>query len=355
MTVPPTFAGDGGVVADAGLDARVAEANAPSSKVLRLPASEPLRLACDQLLAPISIAYETYGALNAEKSNAILVCHALTGDQYVASEHPVTKKPGWWETLVGPGKPIDTDRFFVICPNILGGCMGSTGPASIDPKTGKPYGLHFPVITVCDMVNAQVRLIDHLGIEQLFCVIGGSMGGMQVLEWASSHTEPRVLGRAHRHGRMAFLAEHRLPRGRAPGRDGRSRLVRRRLPCARQGAAQRARGRAHGRAHHLPVGGRAAPQVRPLPAGPLQAHLLLQRRLPGGELPAPSGLDLRRPLRRQQLSLHHAGDGLLRSRRRARRRARQRLPRHQDALLRRLLHLGLALPDARDAARSCRP
>lgn len=169
--------------------ARLAEANAPSSTVLKLPESEPLRLACDQLLAPISIAYQTYGQLNADKSNAILVCHALTGDQYAASEHPVTRKPGWWSTLVGPGKPIDTDRFFVICPNILGGCMGSTGPASIDPKTGRPYGLSFPVITISDMVNAQVRLIDHLGIDQLFCVIGGSMGGMQVLEWAAHHTE----------------------------------------------------------------------------------------------------------------------------------------------------------------------
>jgi homoserine O-acetyltransferase len=189
MSVPPTFASEGGVNADAERNTRLAEANAPSSELLRLPESEPLRLACDQLLGPISIAYQTYGALNAEKSNAILICHALTGDQYVASEHPVTKKPGWWETLVGPGKPVDTDRFFVICPNILGGCMGSTGPASIDPKTGKPYALNFPVITISDMVNAQVRLIDHLGIDQLFCVIGGSMGGMQALEWASSHTE----------------------------------------------------------------------------------------------------------------------------------------------------------------------
>jgi homoserine O-acetyltransferase/O-succinyltransferase len=188
MSVPPTVTSKD-VGADAGHNTRLAEANAPSSKVLNLPASEPLRLACDQLLAPISIAYETYGELNADKSNAILVCHALTGDQYVASNHPVTKKSGWWETLIGPGKPIDTDRYFVICPNILGGCMGSTGPASINPATGKPYALDFPVITVSDMVNAQVRLIDHLGIDQLFCVIGGSMGGMQVLEWASSHTE----------------------------------------------------------------------------------------------------------------------------------------------------------------------
>ena len=174
---------------DDSTNVRIAEANNPSSSVVHFPDSEPLRLACDQLLAPISIAYQTYGELNADKSNAILICHALTGDQYVASEHPVTKKPGWWETLVGPGKPIDTDRFFVVCPNILGSCMGSTGPASIDPKTGQPYALNFPVITIGDMVNAQVRLIDHLGIDQLFCILGGSLGGMQVLEWASSHTE----------------------------------------------------------------------------------------------------------------------------------------------------------------------
>jgi homoserine O-acetyltransferase len=172
-----------------GTTSRIAEANNPSSKVFRLPDGESLRLVCDQQLSPVTIAYQTYGELNASKSNAILVCHALTGDQYVASEHPITRKPGWWETLVGPGKPVDTDRFFVICSNILGGCMGSTGPASVDPRTGKPYGLSFPVITIRDMVNAQVRLIDHLGIDQLFCVIGGSMGGMQVLEWASSHTD----------------------------------------------------------------------------------------------------------------------------------------------------------------------
>ena len=168
-------------------DVRLAEVHTPSSPVVHFPESAPLRLDCQQLLAPFSIAYQTYGRLNADKSNAILVCHALTGDQHVANAHPVTGKPGWWETLVGPGKPVDTNRFFVICPNILGGCMGSTGPASNNPKTGKPYGLDFPVITIGDMVNAQVRLIDHLGIDQLFSVIGGSMGGMQVLDWAARH------------------------------------------------------------------------------------------------------------------------------------------------------------------------
>jgi homoserine O-acetyltransferase len=173
----------------ASVDARALEATRPSSDYLDVPASRPLRLDCERLLAPYRVAYKTYGALNAAKSNAILVLHALTGDQYVASPHPVTAKPGWWETMVGPAKPIDTDRFFVICPNVLGGCMGSTGPASINPETGKPWGIDFPVITIGDMVDAQVALIDHLGIDQIFCVIGGSMGGMQVLEWAARYKE----------------------------------------------------------------------------------------------------------------------------------------------------------------------
>ncbi|MFM9940425.1 MAG: homoserine O-acetyltransferase [Hyphomicrobiaceae bacterium] len=169
--------------------ARSKEIDHPSSPVVRFPESEPLQLDCGEALGPFQIAYNTYGTLNADKSNAILVCHALTGDQHVANRHPITNRPGWWEIMIGPGRPIDTNRFFVICPNILGGCMGSTGPASINPKTGKPYGLDFPVITIRDMVSAQARLIDHLGIKQLFSVVGGSMGGMQVLEWAANHTE----------------------------------------------------------------------------------------------------------------------------------------------------------------------
>jgi homoserine O-acetyltransferase/O-succinyltransferase len=168
-------------------DARLLEATTPSSGYIDIGEDRPLRLDCDKLLSPFRVAYTTYGRLNADKSNAILIAHALTMDQYVASPHPVTGKPGWWEVMVGPGKPIDTDRFFVVCPNVLGGCMGSTGPASINAATGKPWGLDFPVITIGDMVDAQVPLIDHLGIEQLFCVIGGSMGGMQVLEWAARH------------------------------------------------------------------------------------------------------------------------------------------------------------------------
>ena len=140
-------------------------------------------------LAPWTIAYMTYGTLNGARSNAVLVCHALTGDQFVASAHPVTGKPGWWETMVGPGKPIDTNRFFVICANVIGGCMGTSGPAEIDPDTGEPFGLTFPLVTIRDMVRAQAMLIDALGIERLLCVTGGSMGGMQALQWAASYPE----------------------------------------------------------------------------------------------------------------------------------------------------------------------
>ena len=174
---------------DTGSSSSEIEAMTPSSPSVEFGLEAPLRLDCKQGLAPFTVAYQTYGELNAEKSNAVLICHALTGDQYVASTHPVTGKDGWWSTLVGPGKPVDTTRYFVICANILGGCMGSTGPASINPKTGQAYGVNFPVITIRDMVNAQVRLIDQLGIAQLFSVIGGSMGGMQVLEWASRHKD----------------------------------------------------------------------------------------------------------------------------------------------------------------------
>ena len=148
-----------------------------------------LRLDCGVELGPITIAYETYGRLDAERRNAILVCHALTGDQYAASRHPLTGKPGWWSLMVGPGKVIDTDRFFVICSNVLASCMGTTGPKEVDPATGRTYGLTFPVVTIGDMVRAQAMLLDHLGIADLFCVLGGSMGGMQVLQWAASYPQ----------------------------------------------------------------------------------------------------------------------------------------------------------------------
>jgi homoserine O-acetyltransferase len=151
---------------------------------------EPFCLESGELLSPVTLAYETYGVLNADRSNAILICHALSGSAHAAGYLDGDPgKLGWWEDTIGPGKAFDTDRFFVICSNVVGSCYGSTGPASIDPTTGKPYGLHFPVVTVGDMVRAQVRLIDHLGIGKLLCVAGGSMGGMQVLEWAAHHSQ----------------------------------------------------------------------------------------------------------------------------------------------------------------------
>jgi homoserine O-acetyltransferase/O-succinyltransferase len=172
------------------VSARSSEAEHPrDSLVVRFGADKPLRLDAGVTLSPFQIAYKTYGTLNAERSNAILVCHALTGDQHAASVNPVTRKPGWWETMVGPGKPIDTERYFVICPNVVGACLGTTGPASINPATGKPWGLDFPVITIRDMVRAQAMLLDELGIDTLFAVAGGSMGGMQVLQWAASYPQ----------------------------------------------------------------------------------------------------------------------------------------------------------------------
>lgn len=165
------------------------QADQPAGEVARFGTDEPLLLDAGISLAPFQIAYRTYGTLNAEKSNAILVCHALTGDQHVASNNPVTGKPGWWEIMIGPGKPIDTDRYFVISSNVLGGCMGTTGPASTDPATGQPYGLSLPLITIPDMVRAQAMLVKRLGIDTLFSVVGGSMGGMQVLQWAAQYRD----------------------------------------------------------------------------------------------------------------------------------------------------------------------
>jgi homoserine O-acetyltransferase len=152
-------------------------------------------LECGVSLQRLDVAYRTYGTLNAARSNAVLVCHALTGDQYVAEPHPVTGKEGWWEAVVGPGRTVDTDRFFVICANVLGGCMGSTGPRSMRDGAGPdasppgPWGTDFPPVTIRDMVRAQKRLIEHLGITRLFAVMGGSMGGMQALEWAALYPD----------------------------------------------------------------------------------------------------------------------------------------------------------------------
>lgn len=189
--------------------------------VVRLAVDKPLVLESGKEISNIPIAYQTYGTLNADKSNAILVCHALTGDQYISGIHPVTGKPGWWDRMVGPGKPIDTNSYYVICANMIGGCMGSFGPKEIDPATGFAYGLSFPFITIADMVKTQALLLDHLGIEKLFSAIGGSMGGMQVLEWAVRYPErihsAAVLATAtkqsaqniafHEIGRQAIMAD----------------------------------------------------------------------------------------------------------------------------------------------------
>ena len=182
----------------------------PDSLVARFGADRPLVLDSGATLAPWQIAYQSYGTLNAERSNAILICHALTGDQHVASRNPITGKPGWWENIVGPGLPIDTDRFFILCSNVVGSCMGTTGPASLNAATGEPWGLSFPLVTIRDMVRAQAMLLDHLGIAQLFAVVGGSMGGMQVLQWAASYPDrvfaamPIATGPIHSAQNIAF-------------------------------------------------------------------------------------------------------------------------------------------------------
>jgi len=177
--------------------------------------------------APVEFAYETYGELNADKSNAILICHALTGDQYVASNHPVTGKTGWWTRMVGPGKPIDPARHCIISINVLGSCMGSSGPASIDSSTGAPFAMAFPVITIADMVRAQAVLLDYLGIQTLEAVVGGSMGGMQALSWAALYPDrvrsAVIIASTARHsaqniafhevGRQAIMADPRWNNG----------------------------------------------------------------------------------------------------------------------------------------------
>ena len=149
----------------------------------------PFMLDCGIALDELTVAFTTRGTLDPARANAVLICHALTMDQYVASPHPLTGRPGWWEEVVGPGKPIDTDRYFVVCANVLGGCMGSTGPRSVRPGTDAPWGAEFPTVTIRDMVRAQRSLLAHLGVMRLFAVVGGSMGGMQALEWASTFPE----------------------------------------------------------------------------------------------------------------------------------------------------------------------
>ena len=156
------------------------------NKMKSILIEKTLKLDCGKEISNFPLAYETYGNLNEKKDNAILIFHALTGDQYASGINPITKKEGWWNYAVGSGKAFDTDKFFVICANVIGGCMGSYGPGTIDPLTNKPIGTNFPVITINDMVNAQYNLLDYFKIEKLFAVAGGSMGGMQVLQFVSN-------------------------------------------------------------------------------------------------------------------------------------------------------------------------
>jgi homoserine O-acetyltransferase len=149
----------------------------------------PLQLESGAKLGPVEVTYETYGALDEEAGNAVYICHALSGDAHAAGHHGDPSRRGWWDTIIGPGRPIDTDRFFVICPNLLGGCAGTTGPSSLDPLTGRAYGLRFPLFSVRDLVAVHRALLAHLGIARLHAVIGGSLGGMQGLQWALDHPE----------------------------------------------------------------------------------------------------------------------------------------------------------------------
>jgi len=150
---------------------------------------DSLELDCGATLSPVDVAYETYGELNADKTNAVLILHAFTGDAHAAGIHKQTGRPGWWDSMIGPGKAFDTDKYFVICSNVLGGCAGTTGPSSINPATGRPYAMSFPVITIGDMVRLQKKLIDYLGIPKLLAVAGGSMGAMQALQWAVDYPD----------------------------------------------------------------------------------------------------------------------------------------------------------------------
>jgi len=195
---------------------------------------EPLPLDSGLTFGPITVAYETYGTLSPEKDNVILVCHALSGGAHAAGWLPGHRKPGWWDCAIGPGKAFDTNRYFVICSNVLGSCYGTTGPSSTDPKTGKPYGLRFPVVTIGDMVRLQNRLLDYLGIERLLCVTGGSMGAMQALQWAVSYPQrvrsAIVIATTYRHSpqqiafnevaRQAIMADPAWNRGDYYGTEG---------------------------------------------------------------------------------------------------------------------------------------
>ena len=310
-------------------------------------------LASGATLPAFELVYETYGTLNADRSNAILVCHALNASHHVAGVYANTaESEGWWDNMIGPGKPVDTDRFFVVGVNNLGGCFGSTGPASINPATGKPWGADFPIVTVEDWVDAQARLADRLGIERFAAVMGGSLGGMQALSWSIRYPAAHRQCAGDRRRAEPVGAEHRVQRSRARRDHDRPGFPRRPLLRSRRQAGARLARRAHDRPHHL--------------------HL---RRADGGEIRAPAarrpeffvragvrdrivsalpGRQVRRVLRRQHLSAHHQGAGLLRSGRRHRRRPRPRAGARDVPFPGDLVHHRLAFFARRARARSSR-
>ena len=295
---------------------RAHEADHPSSLVALFGADQPLKLDCGIDLAPFQIAYQTYGELNADRSNAILVCHALTGDQHVANVHPVTGKPGWWETMVGPGRPLDTDQLFhhlLERDRRLHG-LDRTGldQSRHRQSMGTGFSGHHHSRHGARAGHA-ARSPRHRDAVLRGRRLDGRHAGAAMDRGLS---EARVLGAGDRLQHAALGAEHRVPRTRPAGRDGRSGLAPRPLLRAGHLSASRPRRRADGRAYHLSVGRGAASQVRPADAGPRSADVFVRRGFPGRELSALPGLVLCRALRRQQLSLSDAGDGLFRHRRR---------------------------------------
>ena len=308
-----------------------------------------MTLDCGARLRRMTVAYRTYGTLNAARSNAVLVCHALTGDQYVAERHPVTGKEGWWDMVVGPGRPIDTDRYFVICANVLGGCMGTTGPRSLRDDGAGPWGTDFPPVTIHDMVRAQKMLIDHLGITRLFAVLGGSMGGMQVLQWAASYPDAVFAALPiacaayhsaqniafHEVGRQAIFADPDWQGGRywASGR-----IPARGLAVARMCAhitylSEEALTRKFGR------------RLQNAPKDPSEAISLFGEMFEVESYLRHQGIHLRAAVRCEFVSDDHAGDGLLRPGGGLRRRSGECVPRHEDAVPAGVVHLRLAVPD----------
>jgi homoserine O-acetyltransferase len=279
-----------------------------TQRALLFEESRPLELESGATLAPVEVAYETYGTLDSDRANAVFVCHALSGDAHAAGHHGNPRRRGWWDTIIGPGRPLDTERFFVICPNLLGGCSGTTGPASIEELTGRAYGLRFPLLRVRDLVAVHRALLSHLGVSHLHAAVGGSLGGMQALQWALDH--PVEVERAVLVCVSARLSAQNI----ALTAVARAAIMS--DPDFQEGnyldGPRRPR-----RGLSVPLDGVDAAQVRP-PA-PRRGRRSDDdvKRLRGRALSRPPGPELRRTLRRAELSVPHAADGLLRPVRRA--------------------------------------